>query len=571
MVQTLARSRPTFTWAGGALGDPTGGSGPLAARKRPCDDGRASGSGPGAAMSPAALQTMTRQPAVRRPSGLAGVSPAQLAAATAAETAPPLTPAAAAHAKYLQSLDELRAARKAKPAQSNHDFAASKSYQEAVLVMRCIPRASFAIAGEGASRLPKSEDDVDCELLERLVRMGGKNGDANANLRIMVTDLTEFMSEAWGEPMDPFPVEAVDAEAFAAWLREKPKKHTAAERLSRVLDYARSVGLQVCDKTPLLSASPTRKPLGTAKPGSKAREAPLPWMVVELEEQCSNKGEFAKFACGPALDWVRHTFLLLKSGNRNSGYADGSFPKTSNAPQGSYLLEVHEDKLRRRGVPIYMPFGGMTQEACEWEGEFVASYAESPALFLAWDPAEVMRVPSLGKTSVLNAEGFKMPTQPCHPAKAAKGVCDVMRMITEYPEARLVEENLSGVHIFRHVGAITTILADWHPVEGNVVGDWSSMVRRTRGNATARGAKAIASSMRGSYALDVCASRQAAIRKRYLEMMRAAFGLVRSRLGRGGASPIGEPFPREATWEDLFPATPPPELKRFYGPLYTNW
>ena len=54
-------------------------------------------------------------------------------------------------------------------------------------------------------------------------------------------------------------------------------------------------------------------------------------------------------------------------------------------------------------------------------------------------------------------------------------------------------------------------------------------------------------------------------------MMRAAFGIVRACLGRGGNFPIEEPFPREATWEDLFPTTPPPELKEFYGPLYTNW
>lgn len=256
--------------------------------------------------------------------------------------------------------------------------------------------------------------------------------------------------------------------------------------------------------------------------------------------------------------------MLLKSGNRNAGYADGSW-KAKGSPKGTSTLEIYEDKMRRLSVPIHIPMGGLTREGCEWEAGFIAKFTDTPALYLEWDPSALPAYHAYGKASVLNGLSYSEPQTPCSPRKAAMAICHVMQVVTERSEEQLKEENLSGVHVFRHVGAVVTILADWPEQEGNVVGDWSSQKTRAEGATAARRAKGVASSVRGTYAPDVCASKQTAIRKRYVEMMREAFSLVRA------DQPVGSGFPREISWEELFPTPPPLSLVPFYGPLYLTW
>ena len=450
------------------------------------------------------------------------------------------------------------------PAGSNGEFASKKCLQEAIALMKAVPREHFASAGSGDSRLVLDEDEADAEILERLKRMGGKNGESNAHLRILIVDMEEFMTERNGAPTPALPIAAVDAEKFKAWLASKDKKQTASDRISRVLEYAARVGLPVCGKSPLLSAAPTKRLSGGGRSGAKARDAPTPWMIQELERSCDAEGEEAKFQHEPALDYCRHAFMLLKSGNRHAGYADAAWKEPPADMPGCNLLEVQEDKGRRLKVPLYIPVGGYTQLECSWEEEWVAKYKGAPSLYLEWVGFETPPDPVYGKTSVINGEALADPWSPCHPEKASKALCHVMEMVAELTHEEMVEECLSGVHIFRHVGAVTTILADWPELEGNVVGDWATQKKRVEGAAATKKGKGVASSVRGSYALEVVASKQLAIRKRYLDMMQAAFGIVRA-----GLKP-GEPFPRGITWEELFPPKPPLALEDFYGALYTQ-
>jgi hypothetical protein len=528
---------------------------------RSCDDARAGAGSP--VFSPSARQAMGRTPTGGRPSVLSRSSTPS-AGGPVEVPASEDEPVAISHADYAKALAKLSATVKVEPAAANDEFATRKSYVEAIAVMKEIPRSLFASIGSGDSRLPMSEEDIDSEVLDRLKRLGGKNGESNTHLRILLVDMGEFMSEMNGAPTPALPIAAVDAEKFRTWLQSKDKKQTAADRISRVLEYAAKVGLPVCEKTALLAGPATKRLSGGAK-GAKARDAPTPWMVVELERACADLSETAKFKHEPALDYCRHAFTLLKTGNRHAGYADASWKGAPAEHPGCHLLEVHEDKMRRQKVPLYIPMGGYTQLECSWEEEWIGKYTGAPALYLEWIGLETPTNPAYGKTSVINGASFAEPSTPCHPDKASKALCHVMEQVAERSHEEMMEENLSGVHIFRHVGAVTTILADWPEPEGNVVGDWSTQKKRAEGAHASKRARGVASSTRGTYAPDVCAAKQLAIRNRYLAMMRAAFAVVREGLDEGAE------FPRDITWEELLPPYPPPSLSPFYGALYLSW
>ena len=378
-----------------------------------------------------------------------------------------------------------------------------------------------------AKRLDKAKSRPDDEaFVDRLVVLGGKNGEPSKQLRLFLTDWRAYLElPPANSDLSLFPLDSASVSELLFWLKSEGKV-AAVARVPAAMAFAQKLGYEVEIDESFLAVD-----WGARKPQGAEARAPLTPLACVLLERAAKGPWPADGQPEPSPDqfYAIQAWMMVMGTERpadawHSVYTQSSYVRETGEPDGVVQRECCNDKLQRTGVVQWTLSEGFEEEILSFPQAFATLMSGTKYRFPAFEYAPNKGLYADAKSATGWRDGSVKRAGTISRVAAAAVATTTLSHVTGMSVDELKIAKWSGTNWPRHTAPDITSMR-WPTDEQAVFGDWTPTKTAVTGqgaNTKSREKRSTkkSASMPRRYAPNASRSDQIRVRTRWIRMAR---------------------------------------------------
>lgn len=379
----------------------------------------------------------------------------------------------------------------------------------------------------GASkRLDKAKSRPDDEaFIDRLVALGGKNGEPSNRLRLFLTDWRAYLElPPANSDLSLFPLDSASVSELLFWLKSEGKV-SAVARVPAAMAFAKTLGYDVEIDESFLAVD-----WGARKPQGAEARAPLTPLACVLLERAA-KGPWPADGLPeptPEQFYAMQAWMMVMGTERpadawHSVYTQLDYVRETGEPDGVVQRECCNDKHQRTGVLQWTLSEGFEENILSFPQAFATLMSGTEYRFPAFEYEPNKGLYADAKSALGWRDGSVKLAGTISRVAAAAVATSTLSHVTGMSIDELKIAKWSGANWPRHTAPAITLMR-WPTDEQSVYGDWTP----TKSAVTGHGANTKSRERRSNksaamprkYAPHASRSDQIRVRTRWIRMAR---------------------------------------------------